>query len=174
MASNLSGDLDFALENARIPMEYFNVLFVDLFGWVLSRTRAQASHAKLNCVMMTFGISNGEVSSETVIADGQNIRITGRIDMDLGDETLDIVLLPKQKKRMFSSSTPVMIHGSIKDPKFSAMPAKAAAAEIGTMTLFSGAIIPIRLGEKIWQLVSDDDKHGGGCTNIEQLRKGSK
>ena len=171
MASNLSGDFDFALENARIPVKYINTLFVDVFDWVLSSTGARASHANLNCVMMTFGINKGEVRSETVIADAQNMTVTGQIDMDLRKETLNIVLLPKQKKRVFSSSTPVKIQGPMRDPTISAIPATAAAAEIGTMTLFSSVYIPMRLGEKLWQIVSDGDQHGGGCTNIDSVSR---
>jgi len=54
------------------------------------------------------------------------------------------------------------------------IPAKAAIAEIGTMTLFSSVFIPLRLGEKIWQLMFDGDKLGGGCTNVDKLLEASK
>jgi len=123
---------------------------------------------------MTFGVNRGEVKSETIIADGPLLSIAGQIDMDLGEETLDIVLLPRQKKRMFSSATPVKIQGPMRNPKVSAIPAKAAMTEIGTMTLFSSVFIPLRLGEKIWQLMSDGDKLGGGCANVDELLEASK
>ncbi len=174
MASNLSGDVDLGLENARIPKKYIELLSVDTFGWVMSSTMAKRSHSNLNCVVMTFGVNKGEVKSETIIADGPLLSIAGQIDMDLGEETLNIVLLPRQKKRMFSSVTPVKIHGPMRNPEVSAIPAKAAIAEIGTMTLFSAVFIPLRLGEKLWQLMSDGDKLGGGCANVDELLEASK
>jgi hypothetical protein len=123
---------------------------------------------------MTFGINKGIVKSETVIMDGPRLSIAGQIDMDLGKETLNIVLLPKKKKRMFAKTTPVKVQGPMRDPEVSAIPAKAAAAEIGAMTLFSGVFVPLRLSEKIWQIMSDGDKPGIGCTNVEKLSEPSK
>ena len=171
LASNLSGDVDLGLENARIPQKYVDILFVDAFGWALHST-TRKSHANLNCVLMTFGINKGSVKSETVIMDGPRLSIAGQIDMDLGKETLDIVLLPKKKKRMFAKTTPVKVQGPMRDPKVTAIPARAAA-EIGAMTLFSGVFVPLRLSEKIWQIMSDGDVPGVGCANVEKLSETS-
>ena len=172
LASNLSGDVDFGLENARIPQKYVDLLFVDALGWALHST-TRKSHANLNCVLMTFGINKGSVKSETVIMDGPRLSIAGQIDMDLGKETLDIVLLPKKKKRLFAKTTPVKVQGPMRDPKVTAIPARAAAAEIGAMTLFSGVFVPLRLSEKIWQIMSDGDVPGVGCANVEKLSETS-
>ncbi len=171
MASNLSGDLDLGLENARIPKKYVELLSVDVFGWVLSKSVAKDSYHNLNCVVLTFAIDTGEIKSETIIADSPRLTLGGKIDMDLGKETLNIVLIPKEKKHFFSSVSPVKIHGPMKHPKVDAIPAKAAIQEIGTMALLPGVLIPLRATEKLWSLLSDGDKAGGGCENIDALRE---
>ena len=81
----------------------------------------------------------------------------------------------KQKARVFSSATPVKIHGPMMNPKISAVPVKAALVEVGALTLFSsGVYIPVRAAEKLWSLLRDNDKIGGGCENIYKLRDAKK
>ncbi len=171
MASSLSGNVNLGLENARIPRKHIELLSVNVLDWALSKSVAKKSHYNLNCLVLTFAINAGEVKSETIIADGPNISVGGKIDMNLGEETLNIVLLPKQKKRVFASATPVKVHGPMKKPKVDAIPAKAAIQEIGTMTLLPGVLIPLRATEKLWSLLSDGDKVGGGCDSIDALRE---
>ena len=167
IASSLNGSANFALENARIPRRYVEYLTADVFGWVFSRAGLKETHSNLNCIVMTFNINEGEIESDVIILDGKNISVGGQIDMNLKDETLNIVLIPKQKKRIFSSTTPVKIIGPILKPEVNAIPKKAALQEIGTLALFSGVFVPIRVSEKLWSLLSDDDKVGGGCEKIK-------
>ena len=171
MASSLSGNVDIELENIRIPKELMEILSVDIFGWVLSKSVAKQTHYNLNCVVLKFAINAGEVESKAIISDGPNMSIGGKIDMNLGEETLDIVLIPKQKKRLFASSTPVKIQGPMKEPKVDAIPAKVAIQEIGTLALLPGVFIPLRAGEKLWSLLSKNDNIGGGCENVHSLRE---
>jgi hypothetical protein len=175
MASNLSGSVSLGLENARIPKHYVEMLSIDVFGWVVSKSGArQHPHMNLNCLVMTFAVRAGEVKSETFISDGPRLSLGGQIDMNLGAETLDIVIIPTQKKRFFSSISPVTVKGPMKDPKVEAVPVKAALQEIGTMALLPGVVIPARAVGKLWSLLDDDDRAGEGCANIEELREAAK
>lgn len=170
IASSLSGSVNIGVENARIPNVYLEYLFVDVMGWVISRTGLKRSHSNLNCVVMLFNIDDGMIESDTIILDGQNLTIGGQIDMNLKDETLDIVLIPKQKGRVFASTTPVKITGPILNPEVNAIPVAAALKEIGQVggvVLFSSVFVPLKLGEKLWSLLRDGDKAGGGCEKIE-------
>ncbi len=175
MATNLSGSASLGLENARIPKHYVELLSIDIFGWVVSKTGArQQPHMNLNCLVMTFAVEAGEVKSETFIADGPRLNLGGQIDMNLGTETLDIVVIPTQKKRFFSSISPVTVKGPMKDPKVEAVPIKTALQEIGTMALLPGVAIPARAIGKLWSLMDDDDQAGEGCANIDELREAAK
>jgi hypothetical protein len=174
MASNLSGGVSLGLENARIPKHYVNLLSVDVFGWVISKSGAGQQHMNLNCLVMTFVVDDGMVKSEAIIADGPRLTLGGEINMDLGAETLDIIVIPKQKKRFFSSISPVTVKGPMKDPKIEAIPVKAALKEIGSMALLPGVAIPAFAVGKLWSFLDGGDKPGEGCANIEELREAAK
>ena len=93
----------------------------------------------------------------------------GRIDLDLRDETLDAVLLPRQKRRLFSQINPVSLSGPIRKPGVVAIPAKAAIQEIGILALSPTIYLSSRLLEKVWFSVSKGDDLGEGCTEIGKL-----
>jgi len=166
MASALSGSVSVGFENAKIPRNYVEFLSIDVFGWVLSKTVSKEQYLDLNCLVMAVKVSNGDVKSETISADGDRLSISGQLNMNLGDETLDIVLIPEQKKRVFSSITPVKVVGPMRAPVITAIPAKAALQEIGAMALLPGVLVPLRMGEKLWALLDDGDKVGGGCVKV--------
>jgi len=169
LASSLNGTASFGLENARIPRKYVALLSVDILGWVASKSLARESFVNLNCVVMSFESKDGLVSSHTIVADGPRLSLGGRINMDLGEETLDIVLVPSQKKRVFSSISPVKVTGPMNDPVVEAIPAKAAVQEIGTMALLPGVFIPLKAVEKLWGLLDDGDKVGEGCAGLDAV-----
>ena len=169
LASSLNGTASLGVENARIPKKYVALLSVDILGWVASKSLTRESFVNLNCVVMSFESKDGQVSSHTIVADGPRLSLGGRINMDLEEETLDIVLMPSQKKRVFSSISPVKVTGPMNDPVVEAIPAKAAVQEIGTMALLPGVFIPLRAVEKLWSLLDDGDKVGDGCAGLDAV-----
>jgi len=174
LASGLNGTLRFELENARIPQKYITLLSADVLGWVSSKSLLKETHANLNCVVMSFDSSDGMVVSGAIIADGPRLNIGGRINLDLGEETLDIVLIPKQKKRMFSSISPVKITGPMNNPNVEAVPTKAAIQEIGTLALVPGVAISVKVLEKFWGFFDDSDKLGEGCKKLDQISEAAE
>ena len=76
--------------------------------------------------------------------------------------------MPKQKKRVFSSISPVKVHGPMNNPVVDAIPAKAAVAEIGTMALPS-VFVSVKVIESLWSLLDDGDKVGDGCAGLVEL-----
>ena len=169
LASNLNGKINIELENARIPTLYTNYLSVDVFGWALSNTSAGEKYVNLNCVIADFTAASGEMKSKLLVADGPNMSLGGRVDLDLGDETIDAALLPKQKRRLFSSIHPVSLSGPIREPKVVAIPAKAAIQEIGMLALSPTIYLSTRMLEKVWLSISKGDDLGEGCADIEKL-----
>ena len=112
-----------------------NYLAVDLFNWAFVSNVAGQRYYKLNCVIAEFTADEGELKSKLLLADGPNMSFGGQVDLNLGEETIDAVLLPKQKSRLFSSISPVQLSGPIKDPKVVAIPAPAAIKEIGMLAI---------------------------------------
>jgi hypothetical protein len=169
LASNLNGTINVEYENARVPAVIMNLLAVDLFNWVFVSNAARQQYYKLNCVIAEFTADEGELKSKLLLADGPNMSLGGRIDLNLREETIDAVLLPKQKSRLFSSISPVQFSGPIKDPKVVAIPAQAAIKEIGMLAVSPTIYLPTRVLQSIWSAIKRDKDVGKGCTNITQL-----
>jgi hypothetical protein len=169
LLSSLDGKFSLGLENARVPRKYVEYLAIDVFGWVVSTATRRAPYANLDCVMAAFDIRDGVATSNLLAADGPTLTLTGTATLDLGDETLDMTLLPKQKKRLFSELAPVHIKGPIRDPAITALPVKAAVTSLGSLVLMPAmpmVALPAILGEKLWASLDDHDKQGGGCVKL--------
>jgi len=174
LVSNLNGDLSLGFENAKIPARYIELLSVDVFGWAFSRTTKRQSYSNLNCVVVAFDVKDGQMRSRTLIADGPGLTVAGHINLDLDAETMDIVLIPKQKRRVFSSIEPVKIRGPIMDPEVEAIPVKAAIQEVGAMALLPTVVIPVRLLGKLWSILDDSDKPGEGCASLQSVTEAAE
>ena len=169
MASSFAGKIDLGFENARIPKKYMQFLSVDVFGWALSKTFRKDKFTDINCLVATFEADDGKVKSTVLIADGPNVSLGGSIRLNLRRETMKIVLLPKQKRRLFSSISPVTIKGPMRNPHVEAIPTKAAIKEIGSMALVPYVYVPLKLLGSFWGVVDDGDKVGQGCTAVKAV-----
>ena len=91
--------------------------------------------------------------------------------LDLGEETIDAVFLPKQKQKVFSRIAPVKLSGDVRNPVVNVIPAGEAITSIGTLVLVPYVAIPVKLFEKLWGNVNDRDAYGGGCTSLRQAKE---
>jgi len=169
LAASLGGQISLGFENARIPSKYIQFLSVDVFGWAVSTTFRKDRYADLNCVVAKFEATDGKLKSTVLIADGPNLSLGGSIRLNLRRETMKIVILPKQKRRLFSSISPVTVEGPMRDPHVKAIPAKAAVQEIGAMALVPYVYVPLKLMGKLWSIVDDGDKSGQGCASVKAV-----
>jgi uncharacterized protein involved in outer membrane biogenesis len=167
LAASLNGHVALAFENARIPKRYVIFLSADVFGWVLGKADRKEQYANLDCVLGGFDISDGIAKSGLLAADGPHLMIKGTMTLDLGEETIDAVFLPEQKKRLFSSITPVSLTGDMRDPDVHAVPAKEAARNMGALLLIPYVAIPTMVLGNLWESVDDKDEHGGGCAALK-------
>jgi uncharacterized protein involved in outer membrane biogenesis len=169
MAASLNGTVSLGFENAKIPNKYIQFLSVDVFGWAMSTALRKNKYADLNCVVAKFEATDGKVNSTVLIADGPNLSMGGSIRLNLRKETMNIVLLPKQKRTLFSTISPVKIKGPMRNPHVEAVPAKAAIKEIGSMALVPYVYVPLKLVSKLWSVVDDGDEVGQGCSAVEAV-----
>ena len=131
--------------------------------------RKKERYADLNCVVATFEANDGKIKSTLLIADGPNLSLGGSIKLNLGKETMKILLVPKQKRRLFSSISPVKIHGPMRNPDVEAVPKKAAIQQIGGMALVPYVYVPLRIVGNLWSIMDDGDEPGKGCASVEKL-----
>jgi hypothetical protein len=171
LAGNLDGSVAIALENLRIPTHYIRALSVDVFGWVLGKAAQDIQYSNLDCVLARFDIKDGVATSRLLAADGPALTVEGRMKLDLGEETIDAVFLPKQKKKLFSSISPVELSGDVRNPKVTAIPGRRAITSIGPLVLIPSVAVPVILFEKLWGSVNDGDAHGGGCANLKAAKE---
>jgi len=169
MASSLNGVINFEYENAKLPAWLMDYLSVDVFGWVLSTAISRQRYVTLNCVVAEFAATDGQLNSNLLIADGPNLTVGGRVDLDLQNETIDAVLLPRQKRRLFSSITPVRLSGPIKSPSVLAIPVQAAVQEIGALALSAPIYLSARFLETIWGKIRSGSDVGKGCTDVDKM-----
>jgi hypothetical protein len=122
--------------------------------------------------MTSFDIDQGIARSTLLHADGPNLSIDGTATLDLGQETIDLVLLPKQKQRLRKDSGALTVNGPLRNPQVETSTGGAVAATVGGVILIPEIIVPVFLVEQVWKLVSSDDDTG--CTeyleahNIDQ------
>jgi len=169
LASSLDGKLGFGLENARVPRKYIELLAVDVFGWAFNTATRRDPYANLDCVMSAFDIKNGIATSTLLAADGPSLTVAGTATLDFGDETMDITLLPDQRKTLFSELAPVHIKGPLRDPTVTALPVKSAVTSLGTLALVPAlpmVAIPTILGEKLWSTLKNNDRPERGCAKL--------
>ena len=166
LASSLSGEVSFGLENARLPREWVELLSVDVLGWALRTTTRSDSYARIDCVMVGFDVEQGVAESNMMVADGPTLLIKGRTTLDLGKETIDMVLLPEQKQSVYSNMSPVNIKGPLMDPDVKAMSNKAAATNIGVLVVAPYVAISNFLVHEVWKEVGSDNNKSDGCAKF--------
>jgi len=142
LASELSGTLRFSLDDASLPSKYIELLSVDVFGWVIRRGTLGSTYTPVGCILMDFDVDQGLATSNLMIADGPTLSVTGITTVDLGEETVDMVLLPKQKKKIYSTMPPIKIYGPLRNPVVEALPKTAAATTIAGTVLLPAVFIP--------------------------------
>jgi hypothetical protein len=170
LASDLSGKLSFSLENARVPKKYVEFLSADLFGFLFRSVTFKDSYATLNCVMTGLEIDQGVAKTVLLVGDGPNLAIEGTATVDLGQETIDMVLLPKQKKRIGLDYSKITVKGSLADPDVEATGTGAAtAAAVGGVILIPQVIVPVFLIEQVWRFFSSGND--SGCNDYIEKHK---
>ena len=67
---------------------------------------------KLNCMVASFSVDEGVMTSRSVMLDTTDVIIRGRGSIDIANQTMDMFVAPQAKsEKFFSMSTPVAITG---------------------------------------------------------------
>src|SRR6202042_3432884 len=83
-----------------------------------------------------FAANNGELKATTFVIDTTNVLVTGQGKIDLKDETLDLSLRGQPKKvRLLRLRTPIMLRGTLLQPKVGVQAGKVAAQTAGAVAL---------------------------------------
>jgi uncharacterized protein involved in outer membrane biogenesis len=137
LASNCRGNIYITSQNGKLRAALADLLFVDIVGWLRRETTGKKFY-DIDCGVVDCTIDEGVISTDAFIIDTKDILITGSGTLDLGNETIQYVLLPKKKSRLFSKADPVNIDGPLNNPSVTAIPWKSA---VTTFTTYGGMIL---------------------------------
>ncbi len=117
LASSADGSVSVALpqgqmNNALAELTGINV--INGLGLLLSDKHKDT---EIRCGVVDFQAQNGMLDSKSVFIDTTNVLITGRGDVDLKDEKLDLTLQGDPKKiRLLRLRSPITLHGTLLHP----------------------------------------------------------
>jgi len=93
------------------------------------------------------------VTTRGFLLDARDIAISGDGTVNLGQEQIDYVFLPKKKTRAISKADPVKVTGALNDPTVKVIPWKSAATTYAPLLfgpfIFAGVTAVDYLGSKI-------------------------
>jgi hypothetical protein len=160
IAANLSGEFGAAIENGRIQrgVEMIASDALDL----LFTAPAQKTFTDLNCLAGRLDFEKGVGTIQILYLDTPGIRARGFGSIDLTSETVDIVIKPESKRRLFKHSSPLRITGPLNDPSVKKIPANEAvilAAQLAVPII----ALPARVLGLLWSLIRDDKDQNSPC-----------
>jgi len=169
MATNLNGEFGFAIENGKIQrgVEMIASDALDL----LFTAPAQKTYTNLNCMAGRLEFEKGVGTIRVLYMDTPGVRARGAGSIDLGSETIDIVIKPEAKRRLFKRSSPVRIKGELRNPSTKKVPASEAAILAGQLSVPLVAL-PARALGILWSLVRDDKDEKSPC--VEEVLQQTK
>ena len=124
---------------------------------------AGRTHGRLN-------FENGDGPIQILYLDTPGVRARAYGSINLASETVDIVIKPESKRRLFGSSSPVRIKGPLNDPSVSKIPANEAAILAAQLAVPIIAL-PARALGLLWSLIRDDKDENSPCLTGDALDK---
>jgi len=172
IASSLEGDIGFAIENGTIHRDV-EILGEDGFDMAISFTKSIAADAidlvlptsenkkniALNCMAARFNFQKGIGLSNIIAFETSDSITDGFGTLNLKNETMDVVIRTKSKKRLFNWSSPVYISGQMGKPSFRKIPWQEVA-QLSAGIFAPYVFLPARgLGYLRYLLKNDTDKN---------------
>ena len=172
LASNLDGNVYMIIKNGKVRKELLNLLFVDLIGWTFSKTVGE-KYINIDCGVIDYKIKKGMVTTDAFFLSGDNMTVAGKGTIDLSNEQIDYVFLPKKRSPLSFGPEPVKVRGSLKNPSVTVIPWKSAAVTYGSLIfspyLFAGQVI-VGLVTNIFKKKSEKS----ACVEYERKRDQGK
>ena len=133
MASNLNGDLDLLLVDGKLLQTYMSLFVGNYLRWAITATIKPRSYSNIACGAIGLVAKEGKVESTLLYVDGDDLSMRGKLSLDLAQETIEAVLLPKPKRSFWAVANPVRLSGPILNPTVQALSTQSAVNAIGTV-----------------------------------------
>jgi uncharacterized protein involved in outer membrane biogenesis len=142
-ASTSDGALSVAIPHGQISdviAELTGINVLRGLGLLLSNGHTQA---EIRCGIVDFKAQRGRLNTTTVFVDTTNVLITGRGNIDLSNEDLDLTLQGDPKKlRLLRLRSPIALHGTLLHPSVG-IEADKLAAQTGVAVALGTLLTPV-------------------------------
>jgi AsmA family protein len=152
MLGYADGDVAIIMENGRISNLLVDLIDLDIAKSLTLELTKDLS-IPIRCIIASFSVNKGLMRAEPLVVDTTKSNIVGQGEINLRDETLNLILTAHPKTpSVLSARAPLIVKGTFKDPDVYPDPkylaAKAtASAVLGALLTPAAAIIPwIELG----------------------------
>ncbi len=127
LMAGLVGRVSVAMDQGKVASAYLDLIATDLLQEVAPWAKRGAD-TQVNCMVSRFNIKDGLAQSDGLLLDTAKVTIQGDGDINLKDETLEMVLRPRPKDTsLLSLATPINVGGTLAEPSFS--PSKLEVAK---------------------------------------------
>ncbi len=169
LASSLDGELYLTVRHGKMRRSLLNLLFVDIVGWASSQV-TRKGYADIVCGVGDFSARQGIVSTNGFFLDTKDINITGEGTIDLGQEQVQYVFLPKKKSRFILKAEPVKVTGPLADPSVSAIPVASAVRTFGTLLFAPYVFVGLTASDYVMKHL-DSKAEDTPCLNYERTHR---
>jgi uncharacterized protein involved in outer membrane biogenesis len=152
LAGSADGEAVFIMDGGRIHALIVEGIGLDVgeaIALLLSgEEKEQSEMVPIQCLVARFDVLDGVMQAEALMLETSDSTITGKGQIDLGEETLSLELLAHPKDAsVLSASTPVRIEGTFESPEIDLLSGELqekslAALALGVVLPVIGAIIP--------------------------------
>jgi uncharacterized protein involved in outer membrane biogenesis len=158
IASNLKGEFSAALENGRIK-RIVDFLSADAFDLVFGVANRR-TYTDLQCLFSKIQFENGVGTIENLFMDTPTTWAGGAGNINLADESIDLVVNSVKKKRLIKKGSALQIKGSLAKPAIQKLSRKDAYRIYGNI-LMPYVYLPSRaLGKLMYLIKKDNDATG--------------
>ncbi|MBI1273247.1 MAG: AsmA family protein [Alphaproteobacteria bacterium] len=153
IAASLDGQASLEVGKGEIPASGMKEMAGGLMNILLPGAEG-VTDASLTCISSKFTIKNGIATAKGLLADTNLVTIAGAGGVNLGEETIDMLLkpLPKQKT-LLDAAVPLRVTGKLNKPGFnldaSGVAQTAASRLLGVQLPQSGLKVPVVDSSKV-------------------------
>jgi uncharacterized protein involved in outer membrane biogenesis len=116
LAETLAGEFNLAIAQGQVLTSLLDATVISPLGWALSRS-ARRGYSDLNCLVARFQVQDGLARSIKLLLDTRNVLAEGEGFVDFRNETVDIGVRPRSKRRrVVRLATPFRIQGPLARP----------------------------------------------------------
>jgi uncharacterized protein involved in outer membrane biogenesis len=146
-ASDSAGSLSFVVPQGEVRSAFAELTGINVARGLGLLLTGDQNQTDLRCGVADFTDDHGDVKATTLVVDTTNVLITGRGDLNFGDEGLNLSIEGEPKKiRFFRLRSPISLTGTLDHPSIGIKPEKtivqaAAAVALGTLLTPVAAVL---------------------------------